>query len=84
MKNANWLKKRFNVFGFCGVCLVDKNNKSVDSIIPVRVMISAVSLMVFGMVCIVVVCRVESLVIVPTKIDPRVSRRMGLVGLFVS
>lgn len=84
MKNASWLKKRFNVFGFCGVCLADKNSKSIDSMIPARVMISAASLIVFGMVCIVVVCKVESLVIVPTKIDPRVSRRMGLVGGFVS
>lgn len=64
--------------------MVVKNSKSVDSMIPVRVIISAVSLIVFGIVCIVVVCRVESLVIVPTKIDPRVSRRMGLVGAFVS
>lgn len=61
-----------------------KNSKSVDNTIPARVIISAVSLIVFGIVCIVVVCRVESLVIVPMKIDPRASRRIGLVEVFVS
>lgn len=37
------------------VSLVDKNSRSVDSIIPIIVMRSAVNLMVFGMVWIVVV-----------------------------
>lgn len=84
MKNASWLKKRFSAFGFCGGCLVDKNIRSVESMIPVRVMVNAASLMLVGIVWVVVVCRVESLVMVPTRIEPRVSRRIGLVGAFVS
>lgn len=84
MKNASWLKKRFSVFGFCRICLVDKKNRSVDSKIPTSVMISAVSLMVVGIVYVVVVCRVESFVMVPTRIEPIVSRRIGFVGAFVS
>lgn len=55
LKNASWLKKRFSVFGFCGVSLVDKNSRSIESRIPARVIIRAVSLMLFGIVWIVVV-----------------------------
>jgi len=51
---------------------------------PVRVMIMALNLIVFGIVVIVVVCSVDSLVTVPIKIDPMVSRRIGLIGGFVS
>lgn len=64
--------------------MVDRNSRSVDRIIPVRVMVSADSLMLVGIVYVVVVCRVESLVIVPTKIEPKVNRKIGLVGAFVS
>lgn len=60
------------------------DNRSIDRIIPVRVIISALSLIVFGIVKIVVVCSVDSLVMVPIRIDPRVKRRMGLIGGFVS
>lgn len=50
LKNASWLKNRFNVFGFCGASLVDRNSRSIDRTTPAIVMINAVSLMIFGMV----------------------------------
>lgn len=84
LKKASWLKKRFSVFGFRGGRCVNIDSRSIDRITPVKVMISALSFIVVGMVMVVVVCNVDSLVIVPMKIDPRVNRRMGLVGDFVS
>lgn len=72
------------VFGFCGGWYVDIFIRSIDRIIPVIVINSAPSLMVFGMVITVVVCNVDSFVVVPTKIEPSVSRRMGLIGILVS
>lgn len=84
MKKANWLKNKFIVFGFCGGWWVDIDNRSTDRITPAIVMINALSFIVFGMVKVVVVCSVDSLVSVPMKIDPSVSRRMGFIGGFVS
>lgn len=51
---------------------------------PVRVAISAVSLIVFGMVVIVVVCNVEIFVKVPARIDIVISRDKGETMFFVS
>lgn len=58
--------------------------RSFDSMIPVSVATSAVSLIVFGMVTIVVGCRVEIFVRVPARIVITVSRIIGLVMFFVS
>lgn len=84
LKNASWLKNKLIVFGFCGGWWGCINIKSADTITPIIVISSAPILMVFGIVMMVVVCSVESLVIVPTKIDPIVSRMIGLIGIFVS
>lgn len=46
--------------------------------------ISAVSLMVFGIVIVVVVCNVEIFVRVPAKTDISMSRSRGLIITFVS
>lgn len=72
------------VFGFCGGWWIIIDNRSIDSTSPIIVIINAHSLIVFGIVIIVVVCNVDSLVMVPMKIDPIVRRRIGLVGDFVS
>lgn len=61
-----------------------EDRRSIASMIPMRVTISALNLMVFGMVIVVVVCRADSFVIVPIKIDPNVRRIIGLVGALVS
>lgn len=84
LKNASWLKNELIVFGFCGGWWGCINIKSVDIITPSIVISSAPILIVFGIVMMVVVCSVESLVMVPTKIDPIVSRMIGLIGIFVS
>lgn len=60
------------------------SDRSFDSRIPVRVAINAMSLIDFGIVVIVVVCRVEAFVSVPTKIDVSIRRVSGLIIAFVS
>lgn len=59
-------------------------DRSFDSIIPSKVAVSAIYLMVFGIVIIVVVCRVEIFVMVPIKIDINIRRANGLIIVFVS
>lgn len=59
-------------------------SKSFDNIIPVRVAISAISLMVFGMVIVGVICSVEIFVTVPIIIDIAINRDSGLIVGFVS
>lgn len=59
-------------------------DKSFDSRIPVRVAISAMSLIGFGIVVIIVFCRVEAFVIVPIKTDASIRRVSGLIIAFVS
>lgn len=84
LKKASWLKKRFSVFGFCVGWWAVMVSRSNDNITPIIVIVSAPSLIGVGMVSVVVVCSVDSLVIVPAKIEPSVRRMMGLMGCFVS
>lgn len=59
-------------------------DKSFDKMMPVRVAISAISLIDFGIVIVVVVCRVEIFVSVPIRIDASIRRVNGLIVVFVS
>lgn len=60
------------------------SDRSFDSRIPVRVANNAISLIDFGIVVIVVICRVEAFVSVPTKVDASIRRVSGLITAFVS
>lgn len=57
---------------------------SFDNRIPIIVAVSAISLIDFGIVVIVVICRVEAFVSVPIRIDASTSRISGLTIAFVS
>lgn len=59
-------------------------DRSFDSATPRMVAVSAIYLIVFGIVIVVVVCRVEILVSVPTIIDVNISRISGLIMAVVS
>lgn len=78
------MKKRFCLLGFCGPIEREMCHRSLDRRIPAVVAISAISLIVLGMVTVVVVCRVEIFVMVPIMIDANVSRESGLVMVIVS
>lgn len=84
LKKASWLKKRLRVLGFCGFERLIVLVKSLYSKTPIRVAISATSLIVFGIVIVVVVCSVEIFVMVPARIDIIISRDRGLAMVFVS
>lgn len=84
LKNANWLKKRLRVCGFFGgrdevVCL-----RSFDRMTPRIVMVSAINFTIFGIVVIGEVCRVDSLVMLPIRMDVRVRRISGGTMFLVS
>lgn len=59
-------------------------DRSFDNTTPTMVAISAINLISFGIVVIVVVCSVEIFVMVPTRIVASVNRISGLVRVFVS
>lgn len=53
--------------------------RSFDSKIPIMEAISAISLIVFGIVVVGVICRVEIFVRVPIRIDASIRRDSGLI-----
>lgn len=59
-------------------------DRSFDNRTPIIVAISAMNLIDFGIVVIVVICSVEAFVMVPIRIVVSVSRISGLVIVLVS
>lgn len=84
LKNASWLKNISCLLGFLGFRWWVIWVRSFDSKIPIAVEMSAISLIVFGMVTIVVVCRVDIFVMVPIRTDAIIRRASGCVMFFVS
>lgn len=84
LKNASWLKNTPCLLGFLGFRWRVIWVRSFDSKIPMAVEMSAISLIIFGIVTTVVVCRVDIFVAVPIRIDVSIRRASGCVMFFVS